>query len=174
MPIAAGFDDLGCIAAAQGRGERAARLFGAAKAVWDSLAASLLPWFVADYERGLAAARLQLGEAAFAAAWAEGRAMSLPLAITYALERTGNAPRLPGGAAGRDPDRPAARTLTRRERDVLVWIGRGYTNRQIAEELVVSERTVEWHVSKLLSRLGLRSRGQLAFWAFDQGVLPTE
>jgi DNA-binding CsgD family transcriptional regulator len=174
MPIAMSLDELACIAAAERRGVRAARLFGAAEAIWESMAATLLPWFRADYEQGLAAAMLQVREEAFAAAWAEGREMSLPQAIEYALETVDVGSTASDGAAARSADDRAIGTLTERERDVLVMVGYGYTNRRIAEELVVSRRTAEWHVGKLLSRLGLQSRAQLALWAREHGVVPTE
>ena len=170
MPIATGFDGLACIAAAQGRGQRAARLFGTAEAIWESLAATLLPWFKADYDRGLAAARLQLGEAAFADAWAEGRAMPLPQAIEYALETANADSTSSGEGRERKSDDRAADTLSRREREVVALVGRGYANAQIADELVVSKRTVEWHIGNLLSKLGVRTRAQLVAWASRHGL----
>jgi DNA-binding NarL/FixJ family response regulator len=54
--------------------------------------------------------------------------------------------------------------LTRRERKVATLIGWGLTNRQIALELSVSERTVENHVGKILKKLGFSSRAQIAAW----------
>jgi DNA-binding CsgD family transcriptional regulator len=69
---------------------------------------------------------------------------------------------------------PAPDTLTRRERDVAALIARGLTNRQIAEELVVSERTAEWHVANLLGKLDLETRAQLAVWAREHGLGPAE
>jgi DNA-binding CsgD family transcriptional regulator len=61
--------------------------------------------------------------------------------------------------------------LTMRECDVVAQIARGKTNRQIADELVVSERTIETHVGHILSKLGFTSRLQIASWAIEQGVL---
>jgi non-specific serine/threonine protein kinase len=52
--------------------------------------------------------------------------------------------------------------LTRREREVAYLVARGLTNRQISEELFISERTVHAHVRKILKKLGLRSRAQIA------------
>jgi len=54
--------------------------------------------------------------------------------------------------------------LTTREWDVAVRVARGSSNRQIGHELVVSERTVDTHVSHILSKLGLVSRAQIAAW----------
>jgi DNA-binding NarL/FixJ family response regulator len=61
--------------------------------------------------------------------------------------------------------------LTRREREVLLLVARGHSNREIAELLVISVRTTEAHVTNLLSKLGLRSRAQLAVWAAERGML---
>jgi non-specific serine/threonine protein kinase len=52
--------------------------------------------------------------------------------------------------------------LTRREQEVVVLVARGLTNRRIAQELFLSERTVDAHVRKILKKLGLRSRAQIA------------
>jgi DNA-binding NarL/FixJ family response regulator len=52
--------------------------------------------------------------------------------------------------------------LTRREREVAYLVACGLTNRQISEELFISKRTVEAHVRKILKKLGLRSRAQIA------------
>lgn len=55
--------------------------------------------------------------------------------------------------------------LTSRESDVLDWIGQGFTNREIATQLYISEGTVKTHVTHLLNRLNLRNRAQLAIYA---------
>jgi len=52
--------------------------------------------------------------------------------------------------------------LTRRETEVAALVGRGLTNRQIASELVISERTVDHHVASILKKLNLHSREQVA------------
>ena len=64
---------------------RAARLFGAAEALRESVCVPLPRVHCADYERDVAAARTQLDEATFAVAWAAGQAMTLEQAIAYAL-----------------------------------------------------------------------------------------
>lgn len=72
-------------AGAKGRLEQAARLYGAAESMREAIGASLPPVDRADYERNVALARAGLSEKAFAAAWAEGRAMTLEQAVEYAL-----------------------------------------------------------------------------------------
>lgn len=71
----------------------------------------------------------------------------------------------------RSPHRPGD-DLTPREREVLALIAGGASNRQIAETLVVSERTARTHVSAILSKLGLASRTQAAIWAIGEGLAP--
>ena len=62
--------------------------------------------------------------------------------------------------------------LTHREREVAVLIARGYSNPRIGAELVVSRRTVEAHVTAILTKLGLASRTEIAVWAVEHGLRP--
>jgi len=71
---------------AEGEGRRAARLFGAVEAERETLGAPTLSIYQAQYQRGVAAARVLLDDTTFAAAWAEGSTLSLERAIAYALD----------------------------------------------------------------------------------------
>lgn len=62
--------------------------------------------------------------------------------------------------------------LSERERAVAALIGQGKSNAEMAELLVVSRRTVETYVSRVLSKLGLSSRSQIALWTRDKGLIP--
>ena len=62
--------------------------------------------------------------------------------------------------------------LTGREQEVLTLVARGLTNRQIAQRLAISEKTVSVHVSNILSKLGLASRTQAALYATRVGLVP--
>ncbi|MGZ4218105.1 MAG: response regulator [Solirubrobacteraceae bacterium] len=62
--------------------------------------------------------------------------------------------------------------LTAREREILVLVARGCSNKEIAAELVISERTARTHVSNILSKLDLGSRTQAALWAVREGLVP--
>jgi non-specific serine/threonine protein kinase len=58
--------------------------------------------------------------------------------------------------------------LTQRERQVAALIAAGRSNREIAAALVITESTAEVHVKHILSKLGFRSRAQVAVWAADR------
>ena len=144
---------------------RGARLLGAAQALFDDTGVQLNHMGRKLQDIYATAARRQLGEGALAEAVAEGRAMGLDEAISLALSTS--IPQGPGAGAG---GRTAKSPLTRREREVAVLVAQGKTNRQIADELVTSERTVEWHTGNIMSKLGFQSRSQIAVWAVEQGL----
>ena len=108
----------------------------------------------------MATARSQLDEASWEEAWAEGRAMSMEQAIDYALSE--EKPLTPSSPESEQPSSDEPPSLTRREKEVAVLVGRGLTNRQIASELVLSEHTVHHHVTNILKKLNLSSRQQVA------------
>jgi DNA-binding NarL/FixJ family response regulator len=68
------------------------------------------------------------------------------------------------------PQRTAT-ALTPREREILVLVAQGKSNRDIADALVISERTARTHVSNVLGKLGLASRTQAALWAVREGLV---
>src|SRR4051794_22854950 len=65
---------------------------------------------------------------------------------------------------------PRLGSLTEREREILVAIGSGWTNREIAERLVLSESTVKTHVGRVLAKIDARDRIQAVIFAYDQGL----
>jgi NarL family two-component system response regulator LiaR len=69
---------------------------------------------------------------------------------------------------------PTEKPLTDREAAVLKLIARGLTNQQIAESLVISVRTVRFHVSNILGKLHLANRTQAALYAIQEGLAGTE
>jgi DNA-binding CsgD family transcriptional regulator len=158
-------DGLACISAAEGACERAARLFGAAEVLGEAVGplapeedALRAPYFVM--------ARSQLDGASWQGAWEEGRAMSMEQAIGYALSEEKPIP--PTSPAPKQPLADEAPHLTRREREVAALVARGFTSRQIASKLVLSERTVDNHVANILKKLSLHSREQIAARMVEQ------
>jgi non-specific serine/threonine protein kinase len=141
-------------------------LYGAADALRErvGLAMSLLS-DTAVTERSLATLHRTLSDTQFAATWDEGRALPLAQALAIAATVTPVAEE-PKAAQPANPF-----LLTRRERDVLRLLAKGQTDRQIAEALFIGPRTVSWHVSAILGKLGVNSRREAAIKAQTDGLL---
>jgi predicted ATPase/DNA-binding CsgD family transcriptional regulator len=157
-----------CVAGAKGEAERAARLWGAAQALHETKSIFRDANILAEADARISAVRSGMGEEAWEEAWRKGRAMTLEEAVEYALSEDDSsmiASRTPEQTSTTAP-RPSA--LTRREREVAKLVARGLTNRQIAEELVLSGRTVENHVRNILKKLKLSSRSEVAAWVEAQ------
>ena len=73
-------------------------------------------------------------------------------------------------AAEAPPRRSSPEAVTTREIDIVKLITRGYTNRQMADELGLSVRTVESHRANIMGKLGLTSRAELVRWAVEHKV----
>ena len=74
----------------------------------------------------------------------------------------------------RAADRDAVEPLTDREREVLGLVARGLSNKAIADELAITERTARTHVSNILGKLNLTSRTQAALYAVERGLATTD
>ena len=151
------------LAVKTGRPRLALRLAGAADAFRAANEFSMPAPMQEIVDRWLGPARARAGRAAGRLA-AEGRRLSPEEALRLALA---NEPddAAPPGLQGSRP------TLTRRETEVAALAARGLTNRDIAARLFLSVRTVEVHVDHILTKLGFRTRTQLAAWAYEEGLL---
>jgi DNA-binding NarL/FixJ family response regulator len=153
---------LAWIAASQRQYERAAVLLGAATGLWQSMGTTLdgfehLVGFHRDCERQAGQA---LGETAFQAAYHRGLDLPAEDVLAYALQQPEKPQKKPLAQAVSE-----AAPLTRRELQVARLIAGGRSNKEIAAELVISQRTAENHVEHILTKLGFTSRAQVAAWA---------
>ncbi len=158
-------EELALAASAAGQPTRAATLFGAAEASRDSIGVRLFPSEGAEHQLGVESTRAALSNEAYRRLSTQGRGLTPDQAVAFGLAMA--APEQPSTS---EPS-VALDLLTVREREVAVLLGQGSSNRQIAETLVVSERTAEAHVTHILTKLGLHSRAQIAVWAAQHGLL---
>jgi non-specific serine/threonine protein kinase len=176
--VAECLESLAGILGAHGKPAEAARLFGAAEMLMGTIGLVPPPSDRLDYERNVAAVRAGLGESMFAAAWAEGRTLSFDEAFEHGLaavvevrvNHARPAPSSGGASPGRRPRGGLVGGLTEREAEVLRLVARGMTNRTIAAELVLSERTVAHHLSNIFRKLGVASRAAATAFALRAGL----
>ncbi len=143
--------------------ERALTLAGAARAIRDRIGSSEWPGpWQHRLQRSLDAAHKALPTERASSAWATGMALTEQDAVALALGEY----RVEHPAGRVDGGGP----LTPRENEISVLIAQGLSNREIAERLVISERTVDAHVEHIRNKLGLRSRAQIAAWATREAV----
>jgi non-specific serine/threonine protein kinase len=150
-------EGLAVVAAGEGQSARAARLLGAAARLRQAIGAPVHPVDRADHERAVQASRSALGPTEYAAAWESGQQHSVDEVVASAASTDTDA-----GAVSTVEEQLAL--LTMREREVAMLIARGLSNRQIAGELVISERTVTNHVEHIFDKLGFHSRARVAAW----------
>jgi non-specific serine/threonine protein kinase len=155
---------LGGLACEQGLAERTAKLLSAAAALRQNTGVPIPPILRPAYQRNLATARRAISTDRFSAAWEEGSAMTVDQLVEYARQPD---------AALSQPQAPSVDPPSQRERQVIGLVARGYTNRQIAEELIISGRTADGHVANILAKLGLSTRAQAAVWAVEHPLAGT-
>ena len=158
--VARGLESFAALAAREGDTERAVLLAAASTALRE--AAGLAPLPGARAERYLAPAR-RLGESAVAGLWARGLALTPEAAIGLALEPGTPAETVPAAAASAPPS-----ALTPRELQIAALVADGRSNKDIGEELVISPATVARHIANIMTKLGFRSRAQIAVWIADR------
>ncbi len=159
------------VIAAQGEPVRAVLLWGAVESLRETLGAPIPPGEHARYDRAVAIVRAQLGEKAFAAAWAEGRTMTPEQALVAQGQAT---MLLPSNAVSTEPLPTYPAGLSAREVEVLRLIAEGLTNTQIAERLVISPLTVNAHVRSIYNKLEVSSRSAATRFAIQHHLVCEE
>jgi DNA-binding NarL/FixJ family response regulator len=141
----------------------------AAQALREAIGTPLPSMLKALHELTSASVHTQLGEHAFDTAWAEGRTMTpeQALAVQEPVTMPTAAPVRPSTASPvpKAPTYPDG--LTAREVEVLRLVAQGMTNEQVAEQLVISPRTVNTHLTAIFSKIGVSSRGAATRYAIE-------
>jgi DNA-binding CsgD family transcriptional regulator len=158
-------EELAAVVKAQGVVVWAVRLWGAAESLRNTIGSPLPPVFHADYEHSVAAARAQLGEKAFTAAWAEGRTMT-PQQVFSAREPATESTSTPARSLTSNPHE-----LTAREVEVLRLVAQGLTNKQVAEQLFIARRTVNSHLTNIYGKIGVSSRSAANRYAVEHHLI---
>ncbi|MFF2107130.1 protein kinase domain-containing protein [Rhodococcus koreensis] len=146
--------------AARAHPERAVTLMAAAETLVHSVGSStvIFPNLRQHHDDCVRRTRDVLGERRYGAAKRNGNSLSFDAAITYAL----------GTKAPERSETEHQRILTKRERQVADLVAQGMTNKEIATQLVISQRTAQGHVEHVLAKLGFTSRAQIAAWVAEQ------
>jgi predicted ATPase/DNA-binding NarL/FixJ family response regulator len=162
---------------ALGRKEEAAIVLHEAHSAAIAQGLSPLLWRIASSQARLSLSRRRREEAETAYRAAQALVMQISTDVPDLLVRDA----FLGGAKSQLPQlsRPTARQaakqafagLTTRECEVAAQIAQGRSNREIGEQMVVSERTVEKHVENILAKLDFSSRAQIAAWAVEKALI---
>ncbi|MCE7002200.1 LuxR C-terminal-related transcriptional regulator [Kibdelosporangium philippinense] len=157
---------LAWIAETTGECERAAVLLGVAHQIWLLVGGkprfSSAHW-ISRHETCEQRTRHVLGERAFQAAFSRGAGFDLDQAVTYALGEKPEDAAPAGTGTG-----AASIPLTRREQQVAELVAKGLSNKAIAAQLMIAQRTAEAHVEHILTKLGFTNRTKLAAWVARQ------
>ena len=154
-------ETLAWMAAELGRHERAACLLGSAEGVRDDISVTPVELYRAQHDRTVSIVVRGIGQKSSDAVFARGRAMTIGEAVAFAVEDKQPPKPLP-------PARPKPyAVLTSRQLQIARLVANDLSNKQIADSLFLSERTVETHITNILNKLGLNSRVQLAHWIGD-------
>ena len=161
LAVEAAFDDpigtclmlemLAWIDGRRGASQRAAMLLGAAATQWRRIGSDITalgPQLAAHHDACVRDVRAALGARVFAKISEDSARLSPAEVLAQSLQ----------------PADSGAPMLSRREQDVAAGIHRGLSNREIADELVLSTRTVDTHVQRIFAKLGVASRAQVAAW----------
>lgn len=146
--------------------ETVVELLGAVSSLQEHMGTT--PWFVdrAEFDQLVADFHSLSGDVPFKRSWEKGQATALPEALDLAGWLLDGANKANRESISAEP----LGGLTRRELEAATLVAQGMTNRQIADEMVIEVRTAETYVTRILGKLGLESRVQIATWAMSQGL----
>jgi non-specific serine/threonine protein kinase len=168
LGIGCAIEFLGWSEITEGDAETGARLLGAATVFLKPLGLDFdnLPVHgIADDRRDHRAlvrqARRMLGEGVYLRAYQSGTRLGQEEAVAFALGKDAGPAAAPSGSAG-------PKVLTRREEQIAEMLAEGLSNKEIAERLVIAQRTAESHVANILTKLGCTSRSQVAVWFIER------
>jgi predicted ATPase/DNA-binding CsgD family transcriptional regulator len=166
--MARGLESSAALAVREGDAERAVMLAAASAGLRATTGLPPLPGTRAT--RYLAEAQ-HLDEGTAALLWARGLALSPQAAVDLAIEQALRAPRLHGMPVNPPTAAPPG-GLTPRELEIAALIASGRSNKAIGAELVISPATVARHVANIMTKLGFRSRAQIAAWITSRRLPP--
>jgi predicted ATPase/DNA-binding CsgD family transcriptional regulator len=162
------------VAVAQHQLKRAGRLFAAVEVRYD-VNRNMNPDQRDNHKRTEDGLRALLGEKAFTAAWAEGRKMTLEQILSAPDELKTFELVMPASSSpniDQPPTRPIdTNDLTQRELEVLRLVAQGWTDAQIAEQLVISPRTVNAHLTSIYRKIQVSSRSAATRYAVDRKLV---
>jgi predicted ATPase/DNA-binding CsgD family transcriptional regulator/tRNA A-37 threonylcarbamoyl transferase component Bud32 len=168
-------EGLADVATKQGEPRWAAQLWGAAESLREAMGTPIPPIWRADYEHSVAAARTQLVEKAFVAAWEEGRSMTVEQVLAaQGRKLVPTATPIPldaiSASLAKFPITYSA-GLTAREVEVLRLVAQGLTNEQVAKQLVISPRTVNTHLTSIYGKIDVSSRAAITHYAIEHHLI---
>jgi len=122
-----------------------------------------------DRNRSRVAVRAMMSAKTFGASWSQGQTLPLnqavDLGLTVLKAAVGFLPK------PKRPPRRSSELLSPREKEVAALVASGLSNREVASALFIGERTAEFHVQSILSKLGFHTRAQIAAWAVTQNLV---
>ena len=154
-------ESLATLAIEQNKFKQAAQLFGIAEALRKEIGMPLQNFDHEHYQMDIATLQENLSKTEFSHAWRKGRAMSLEQVIEFVSQK----PEVSSSVGNKTFEE-----LTKRELETAALITQGMSNREIAEAMTVTVKTVEAYVTRILRKLGFDSRVQIATWVIDKDI----
>lgn len=172
---------LGEIAVEQGQAFWAVQLWGAAAAIREDISAPIPPIELLSYNHAVEVAHTQLSAEAFTMAWNAGYTQTPEQVLagreqdTWPDIQQNDQPHMPGNQEAEQRLVSSNRhvntlSLTNREIEVLSLVAKGFTNARIAEQLVISPRTVQTHLSSIYGKIGVTSRSAATRYAIEHRI----